>query len=1400
MRTLSHRFHRPILVVAAVFQLSFGAVELCHAANRYVSKAPGASDSNPGTLASPWLTLGKAAATANPGDVVFVRGGTYPEAVPFTRSGTGPAARITFRAYPSETPIVEGNAIDPNSLTENSLFLLEDVDWVTIDGFEIRNLRTSSKNVTPKAIFVVGACEGIEILNCRIHDIENNSTTANGNAHGIAAYGWSTTPISNLRIEGNELYDLVLGASEAMVLNGNVNGFEVLENTVHDCNNIGIDFIGYEGTGPTAALDRARNGVCRDNLVYNIETAFNPAYGGNFSTGGGAQSAAGIYVDGGVDIVIEQNTVYDCNIGIELASEHAGRWTERIDVRSNVIFRNDIGGLFLGGYNGSVGGTRNCVIRHNSFYQNDVNQDWNGEIYFQFKTENNVVTHNILFANSNGLFIGNPATSNTGNTVDWNVFHAPPASPIKWQWKNLYYYDLSSYRSATGNDGNSLMANPLYVSAGAGNLRLQSGSPAIDSGDPAFTASADERDRDGNLRVFSSAVDRGAFEFGSRASLPVIEVQFTDASAAIETGDTTPGAGDGTDFGYQLEGGGTVVKTLTIRNEGDEALTITNLNIGGTGSGDFAFGPLPAPILAGQSADVSLTFTPSAVAVRSATISILSNADIANFTFAIKGVGVTTNGGSGGIPELPEVPNEAPTSTPVPFDSAASGVFTGPIFDRNSGNLLGRFASLRLNRSGAFSATVFFEDFRAVLRGSLASGNPVVGVINDANGDPVTFSLTLGAADTDPASHRITVTFDGSGLMADATLVRSDFHVRLNPSPWAGRYTLLLPPPETPVANEPEGTGWATISVSKSGSIRSIGQLGDATNFSTNGFVASNGDWFLHSLLYRGTPRGQIGGWLRFRAIPGVSDLNGDLKWTKLADSRERRFPQGFVRDQPAIGSIFQSPARGSRTLTELADQLRNARLSLIETNLPHGGVEPVINWLANDRITYHGPETLRASVNRTTGRLAGRYVDRDSGLSLPFGGVVFQRQGIAGGCVTTSEGAGYLLVEPGISFPYPGSETRAAPPVAPTKPASSATGPSRTNALPDTDSAGSFSGLLTDGNTVPGSISGLRLAANGSFSGVVWFQGQRLALRGALDSLTGAFSGQISRRNASPVSVNLQLKRAVPGPQVLDAFFLSGMLSADATTATVNLHRSAFNPRSAPVPETDRVTYTALMPAGSGRTATEPQGDGYALVAIVSSGRVRISGRLGDGTAFSSATTLHANGEIPLFVPLYRTTPSGYLAGELRLRDVSSISDFDGTLHWLKGTNLRDHRYPDGFELDQPLVGSKFARALPGQRSIDGFDDEYHNGWIRWEGASRQTAGAVDQVISWLPNDRVAFFGPEQLAIRINRRNGMISGKYNDRAGFQNVFSGVIFAKQSLAQGVFLESNAAGRFRIDPR
>jgi Right handed beta helix region len=130
---------------------------------------------------------------------------------------------------------------------------------------------------------------------------------------GITVYRTNPdVPLSDIVIDDNTIYDCEPADSETLTLNGNVDSFEVDRNVVHDVNNIGIDFIGGEGISTSPATDAARNGTCRDNVVYRARSS----YGGGY--------AAGIYVDGGRNIVLERNIVHECDEGIEVGAENPG--------------------------------------------------------------------------------------------------------------------------------------------------------------------------------------------------------------------------------------------------------------------------------------------------------------------------------------------------------------------------------------------------------------------------------------------------------------------------------------------------------------------------------------------------------------------------------------------------------------------------------------------------------------------------------------------------------------------------------------------------------------------------------------------------------------------------------------------------------------------------------------------------------------------------------------------------------------------------------------------------------------------------------------------------------------------------------------------------------------------
>jgi hypothetical protein len=457
--------------------------------NYYVSVS--GSDANPGTLALPWQHIQYAMDRVGAGSTVNVMNGVYNETVAFPRSGTS-GNYIVLQNYPGDTPVIDGTGLPING--ETGLVVIENKAYVKLVGFEIRNLKAGgSSSAFPAGIWIRGNCAFIEIRNNSVHDIENSCNHCG--AHGIAVYGRDpNASIHDIIIDGNQVYNGQFGWSESMVLNGNVENFVVSNNVVHNNDNIGIDFIGYEGENPDPALDRARDGTVVGNLVYNIDSYGNPAYGTE-------RSAGGIYVDGGTNILIERNIVHHSNLGVELASEHRGKNTSYIILRDNFFYDNTQTGIAMGGYDKRRGSTENCVIVNNTLYNNYTQGDWGAELYVQFDTRYNVIKNNVIYANSFRRFIESWSDVMTDNIVDYNLYFAPGGGTDgTWSWKNVAYTTFDAYQSGSGNDANGLVGlDPLLVSTTTPDLHLQSTSPAIDRGQN--LAEAGPYDIDGQTRI-----------------------------------------------------------------------------------------------------------------------------------------------------------------------------------------------------------------------------------------------------------------------------------------------------------------------------------------------------------------------------------------------------------------------------------------------------------------------------------------------------------------------------------------------------------------------------------------------------------------------------------------------------------------------------------------------------------------------------------------------------------------------------------------------------------------------------------------------------------------------------------------------------------------------------------
>ncbi len=418
--------------------------------------APNGSDTQDGSFERPWRSLEKACANLKAGDHLYLREGIYYEALNLEKSGTAQKP-ISISNYPEEHAVISGAKLPKATNNNNVLTLLniQDQEHIRIAGLQFQDLETHDAKQMAIAIFIHGAAQNIYLGNNRISNIR--SLAATGDAHGIAIYGTNPNKaIRQITLNSNHLSNLKLGSSEALAINGNIEYFVVSNNRIHDCDNIGIDIIGYEGKSSNKANDFARHGIIRRNLVYNIDTLNNSSY--NFE-----RNAAGIYVDGGSDISIYDNIVHHSNIGIELASEHAGHATELIRLEHNLLYHNHIAGLALGGYDKYRGKTTHCHIKHNHLIENDSDLSGNGELWLQHFVENNTIEHNTFRPNQQQLFIACDVNNSQDNHINHNNFHKPKTLKAdsgangQWIWQGKSYTDFSNYRSKTNNDSESTL-------------------------------------------------------------------------------------------------------------------------------------------------------------------------------------------------------------------------------------------------------------------------------------------------------------------------------------------------------------------------------------------------------------------------------------------------------------------------------------------------------------------------------------------------------------------------------------------------------------------------------------------------------------------------------------------------------------------------------------------------------------------------------------------------------------------------------------------------------------------------------------------------------------------------------------------------------------------------------
>lgn len=468
--------------------------------NLYVNSA--APTGGNGSFNSPFNTIQNAvnSASHNSFTIINVFGGTYHENIWIAKSGV-PSGYFTIKPYQKQIVTLDGT----NQFSKEAL-IIQSVNYVRIEGLIIQNyIADFAKGI---GIYCKdGNTSNIEIIDNELRNINVNNTTASSNP--IVCYGHSTINnnyfISNVLIANNKVHNCDTGVSESIQINYDTRNFEIRNNQVYSNTNIGIVAAGYHG----GVNKRASNGRIWQNKVYNCASPHAPA--------------AGIYLDGASNVIIEQNISYQNQVGIQVGCENAGFESTGIIVRNNLIYNNSNQGLGIGGILETAHGiVNNSNFVNNTLFNNNTvfNADF-GEIYFT-KAQNCIIKNNIIYGKKHYVAVMMKVQYPPwfiSNSFDYNLYFSDSNSnstEAVFKWGEGPLWDFNTYKLQTSKEANSILGNPLFVNSALPQPELHiksSSNNAINKGDNSLsTTIVGTIDFDGNNRA-NDRIDIGAYEF-----------------------------------------------------------------------------------------------------------------------------------------------------------------------------------------------------------------------------------------------------------------------------------------------------------------------------------------------------------------------------------------------------------------------------------------------------------------------------------------------------------------------------------------------------------------------------------------------------------------------------------------------------------------------------------------------------------------------------------------------------------------------------------------------------------------------------------------------------------------------------------------------------------------------
>lgn len=449
-----------------------GWVQL-QAATWYV--APNGNDNNPGTLAQPLKTIPEAIDRANAGDVIELRGGTYP-----SNEIRIPKNNLTIRSYASEWAVIEA-PLNNEDIASCIWYNEPEVTGGRLERLEIKGGYYYGVSFETNWEWGVPDNErrgagSITLVQCKIHDTGRDCVKIKPGC-------------DNIQLLHCELYNSGIGPSNSEA-NGGPNA-EGIDNVNGDGMVVRHCYIHHTSTSGVYAKGGADNCLIEANLITHT---------------GEAGILLGFYTDADFFDAVHNPSYYECLNSI---------------ARNNMVITT--GGAGIGLFAAQhCQAYNNTVVTASPLYHAPLMLA-PGDIYLSESLtlrppNNSIQVYNNIFVDQSGtgdedytVQVREGALTGT-NLINRNLYYKT-TGPARFDdgvsWPAL---SLQQWRTQLGFDAQSQEANPSLNTQ----YHLQAGSPAIDAGQTLATAIADY---DGQPRA--GTIDIGADEASNGPALVV---------------------------------------------------------------------------------------------------------------------------------------------------------------------------------------------------------------------------------------------------------------------------------------------------------------------------------------------------------------------------------------------------------------------------------------------------------------------------------------------------------------------------------------------------------------------------------------------------------------------------------------------------------------------------------------------------------------------------------------------------------------------------------------------------------------------------------------------------------------------------------------------------------------